>query len=818
MTRFFSGTQARRVRSLGLAVACLWILATFSDTVTKDSPVPRREREIVAPKGTERYGGMPDSCGQALTKADQADETIHDLVVRGRYRPAYALAKRQMETRQRLLGPDHLETTRSLLTLADVTHLRGDRGGALDLRARALAIRRGILGDRHLLVAEAFAAVGRSEKSIFRLERAESLHTAALDIRRDRLGEESLEFTESLVDLADVYRAGRRYEAALELLDRSLRIRRKLLPADDPEIAETLCMTGLVHLQQGAWVEAEPYLRSAARIAASNPDTPAESRALIFSLCVDIASRRGDLEQAERYAIDSVRLYETIFREGLPAFPPSHGVGDWWKIARLQVTQGKGEPAWESLERGLSRSLLDELYPPDTSRTEVGRDRDMLQDSRFCSLSELERILPADAAVIGWLEGSRNSSDFIDYPYWAYVIRSTGPIAWVKIEPPPGSRDAAQSKALSSYLGTIRSAAEWPLQAQMKPGILKLAQIAYTERIAPLLPHLAGVRRLFVVKGGTMQRFAIESLADSSGVFLGDRFETSYLLSSTLFVRMHECARRQRSPRAWRALLVGGDSNGAPHNGVYASVERTTGTDHDPMPPLPGACDEIRKLATLFHGARVLPGGCDQIADLRRLAGSDSLHRFDLIHIATHAAVSSAIPMESALVFSSPTPSPTRADSSAIDPYRDFLRPQEILSSWRLNADLVTLSACKSDVGASSFCEPVSGICHALFLTGAKSLLTALWTVDDRATSLLMGRFYENLTGAYTDVRAGEAGLPMSKPQALQEAKHWLRELRDPDGSRPFENPAQWAAFVLIGDPGSLSEDRPAEACRTGPR
>jgi CHAT domain-containing protein len=123
----------------------------------------------------------------------------------------------------------------------------------------------------------------------------------------------------------------------------------------------------------------------------------------------------------------------------------------------------------------------------------------------------------------------------------------------------------------------------------------------------------------------------------------------------------------------------------------------------------------------------------------------------------------------------------------------------------------VTLSSCRSDVGVFYFTEPVSGLCQALFLTGARSLLVALWSVDDRATALLMERFYENLTGSYSDMRSGGTGLPMSKPLALQEAKRWLREFRDPGGSRPFENPALWAAFVLVGDPGDMRAEDSAQ-------
>ena len=103
--------------------------------------------------------------------------------------------------------------------------------------------------------------------------------------------------------------------------------------------------------------------------------------------------------------------------------------------------------------------------------------------------------------------------------------------------------------------------------------------------------------------------------------------------------------------------------------------------------------------------------------------------------------------------------------------------------------------------------------------------------MDDKATALLMARFYQNLLGR----RAG-LSQPMPKARALDEAKRWLRELTvdavgselaaldrgtvrplvdevdgpapraassspRPTGVRPYAHPYYWASFILIGDP-----------------
>ncbi|MFH1573557.1 MAG: CHAT domain-containing protein, partial [Acidobacteriota bacterium] len=83
---------------------------------------------------------------------------------------------------------------------------------------------------------------------------------------------------------------------------------------------------------------------------------------------------------------------------------------------------------------------------------------------------------------------------------------------------------------------------------------------------------------------------------------------------------------------------------------------------------------------------------------------------------------------------------------------------------------------------------------------GARSLLVSLWKVEDEATTLLMTRFYENLTGSYKENRSGMKGKPVSKAAALREAKSWLRSYTDGRGAKPYRHPAYWSAFILIGE------------------
>jgi CHAT domain-containing protein len=187
--------------------------------------------------------------------------------------------------------------------------------------------------------------------------------------------------------------------------------------------------------------------------------------------------------------------------------------------------------------------------------------------------------------------------------------------------------------------------------------------------------------------------------------------------------------------------------------------------------------------------------------ELVRLAESNQLSGFDCVHLATHAVVDDERPERSSVVLCQvglPDPLEAALDGTRI--YDGFLTAEEIVREWKLDADLVTLSACETGLGRRVAGEGYIGFAHAFLQVGARSLMVGLWKVDDEATSLLMRRFYENWTGSYAGARAGQTGEPMTKANALREAKMWLRQYEDDRGGTPFRHPYYWAAFVLIGD------------------
>lgn len=768
------------------------------------TPAWRREDATRLVETCAHTAALPESARAALSAADQVDSRFDGLMAAGRYRRAHALVAQQLATRRRLLGEWHPETVASLVSLAQVRYARGDRGGNLELLQTALDARRRLLGEHHPALAESEAALGRAEKQLWHLERADSLELAALELRRKLFGEVSRPVAESLIDLSDVRRSQKKHEAALAYLRRALVILRKLKLERDPEYVRALAGICLLNCFQDDWRSAERNLLAALKAEQSCSESRIESRAFINSLLGGVLATRGAFAEAEKYTFASLCDYEATRREALPGYPPSNALTDWWLMARCQLVRGDTCEAWTSVERGINRALLDGLFPPDSAEARDPVQWDAAEHRRFCTLAQVQQQLTPTAAIVGWLECRHKSEAWSDYPFWGYVIRSTGPVSWAKIEAPPGVNATPRSTTIERFASTFYTSAAWPLRAPASPDFDRIARAAYAERIAPLLPFLTGVDRLLVVNGGSSTAAPLEAFVDSAGALLGDRFVVSYIPSATCWIRMRARAHRSRPTERWNALLVRDET-----------VDRSAAGS-----PLPAAREEVSRIGELF--SRSVSVTTESATIMRRLARSDSLRQFDLIHVATHTDNPMRGPMSAALVLSGPNTTAVQPGSGtgANSRPNGSIRADEILSEWRLDADLFTVSCCRDVAVHAPITDPTSGLSDALFRVGARSVLSPLCAVEDSATALLMRRFYEDLTGSYHERRSCFVGVPMSKARALQEAKRYVREYSTADGTRPFANPVYWASFQLLGDADDVdpaaSADFPGASAKAG--
>jgi CHAT domain-containing protein/Tfp pilus assembly protein PilF len=190
------------------------------------------------------------------------------------------------------------------------------------------------------------------------------------------------------------------------------------------------------------------------------------------------------------------------------------------------------------------------------------------------------------------------------------------------------------------------------------------------------------------------------------------------------------------------------------------------------LTPLPGSRRELEAIAALFPQARIFTGAAATEENVR--AVDRSTRR---LHLAVHGLLNERSPLDSALAFSLPEGAGEARENG-------LLHAWEILESVRLDADLVTLSACSSGLGQAMGGEGLIGLTRAFQYAGARSVLASLWSVSDASTAALMQRFYAHLARG------------VSKDRALALAQRELLRLESGRWSHPY----YWAAFQLAGD------------------
>jgi CHAT domain-containing protein len=158
-----------------------------------------------------------------------------------------------------------------------------------------------------------------------------------------------------------------------------------------------------------------------------------------------------------------------------------------------------------------------------------------------------------------------------------------------------------------------------------------------------------------------------------------------------------------------------------------------------------------------------------------------------VIHFATHGIVRDDSPLDSFLALG------TGSNSDAED---GRLTAQDIYG-LELNADLVFLSACRSGRGKVTG-DGVVGLTRSFVYAGTPTVVATLWDVADEPTRRLVPEFYR---GYLQHARPGRA-LRTAQLRLLGDLRAGRIRVATPAGPLILpENPALWAAFIVLGEP-----------------
>lgn len=144
-----------------------------------------------------------------------------------------------------------------------------------------------------------------------------------------------------------------------------------------------------------------------------------------------------------------------------------------------------------------------------------------------------------------------------------------------------------------------------------------------------------------------------------------------------------------------------------------------------------------------------------------------SFNDFRITHLATHASCNDTLPFESKI----------HMEDGPLHAYEIYNLPNQL--------DLAVLSACQTGDGVLKKGEGLMSLARAFISSGCKSVITSLWSVNDKNTSTLMSSFYKYLWKG----EKVSTSLGLAKRDFLNNVNSSLQA-----------HPYNWASFIMIGN------------------
>jgi CHAT domain-containing protein/Tfp pilus assembly protein PilF len=539
---------------------------------------------------------------------------------------------------------------------------------------------------------------------------------------------------------------------------------------------------------QGRWAEAEGLYQQAMPIVGNlGPVGPHQARILHGQGALELS--RGHAAEATdlfRRAVDALEAQRGRLGSSDTArtFYASRFFGIYHDLVELLVDQGRAAEAYRVHERSRARALLallaerdvvlEDEIPPEMEKERRRLDAEyqgvhdaLLQLDPVRARSRVQerqlRLAALKDGQAALAEKIREISPRLaglryPQPMGAREVASTLPNGTLLISYSVGrertvvfavgSDGEVEAKVISIGEADLRRTVEaWRGAVERivpPPSFHAQGRELYGLLVRPLEHRLQGKTRVLVSPDGPLHSLPFAALRVGKR-YLGERLTLVMVPSGTVQAEWN----RPR-PDRWT------ESNLA----VFADPQHPASG----LARLPGTRLEARALRGLFPTGHLYLG--DEATEAQaKSTGRDSRY----LHFASHALIDDGSPLDSGLALH-------KTESAADD---GVLQAWEIYEHVRLDADLVTLSACRTASGAATG-EGLLGLTRAFQYAGARTVLASLWGVGDTSSLWFMKRFYAQLA----------RGVP--KDEALHRTQQ--------AAIRAGHHPIRWAAYQLYGD------------------
>jgi CHAT domain-containing protein/Tfp pilus assembly protein PilF len=827
-------------RVLAAIVAMLVIVGAAQETpppqpsvmTHQDAPAPETHPELKPLVEDIRTLLRDGKLQDALSKAD---DLLQEARARGdKVGEAYALRFRALALqRTRQTAPDQLPEVASVWASAlalwreigdeafQVEALLGQAycvwrqpsEQAQALLQDALQLAKGE-AKRPLAIAAALHNAGVDWDGVGQLPVAETLLQQALAIF-EQLAPNSLQVASTLNNLGSVAYSRGDLARAEQLFQQALAIREKLAP-NSLEVASTLNNLGSVAADRGDLARAEQLFQQALAIREKLAPNSLQVASTLQNLA-NLARRQKNYPQAQRYLARALEIYETQRitiqdPETKAAFGEQY-FNAYTLQAQLALDQNQPEQAATALERSRARTLAELLQtrtppiPADAPKAlkALLAQQEQLQREQLLLARQQRQTDPNDKDALQRLH-AKASELAQRQRQLDHQLRQQFPNYANLLNPEPPRLKQVQSVLDPSTVLLYHAFADKELlivavsrqavrgyRVKVDPRTLENDLAAFWKLVAkPPLERTASERRKLPALGqrlyATLIKPAEPSLKNATTVLLCPEGALNQLPWGALIVAVD----KQGRPTYWVERVAIGLTLSA---GVYLQAKAVRPA---PRGVAIAAVSQYRRLEVaqapktaqlVRRSGRALgdlPAVKQEVAQVRRLLGKQGVaavleaeatperarqlvQNARVVHFACHARADGVDPLGSGLLLS-----PAGSDEG-------LLTAADVVSKWRLRADVVMLSACETAVGQVRRYEGMYGLARAFLFAGARSVGASLWRVEDVSTARLMGAFY----------RGYVAGV--GKAEALRRAQVEL--LRD----KQYADPYYWSCFVLMG-------------------
>jgi CHAT domain-containing protein len=112
--------------------------------------------------------------------------------------------------------------------------------------------------------------------------------------------------------------------------------------------------------------------------------------------------------------------------------------------------------------------------------------------------------------------------------------------------------------------------------------------------------------------------------------------------------------------------------------------------------------------------------------------------------------------------------------------FYDYIAKVFLVQLFKMNCDIVALTACQSGLGKQISGEGTMGLGRAFQYAGARSVLMSVWTVAENSSVQLVDGFFKHLKDG------------KNKLEALKLAREEIRR-------NGYDHPFFWAPFIWSG-------------------